>query len=832
MNTHGHEDVAKTAGLPLLEEAFGKDKRSLTALHLGNWLTDVSQAIDPVAYWSGSSKIKSEADSVVEEVKKSIEGFLDELIATVFDEQGSIGQQILKSLKPDIEPYAKKAKDSLHKKIDFLTASQSEERDARLAKFFRDSFLVTGYYKFVHPETSNDQPRMNFECFMRVFGRPTDTRGAPTLACGPDNDRPGAYTQYYPHEHLDRPEILPPQEPPIYSPGKQIYGYPFRLADGKRSGTRSPRSKLKGPIEPDLYSYLRDHIEMTAGLLAEVDIAFQQAISKGIRDDDPKWHITLAKLGHALHQVEDFFAHSNWVELAATRLGPEVVSKFIPPETKVEVIDRAYTTFQKRLKRHLTESLPEWQKHPEETWAVTGFFDFWDTVISLAHITEELWGGDVPDPYAEGYQLLESVKEAATHPKTVKYEVQKAMRGALDFLTNPTKALEDDENEVAKSLKDKFESDINKLRRPGVSQAVAEQVARETTHLHQAVAEQVARETTHLHGAPKEVRDAFFNVIVEGSRVYTFGKQAFTIYETVQEIAEFIKNPLGWLGKWLSKEIKGKLIDALKFYARERFYDWIGAGRIGCHSLLAKDHGREPFYTPQKECATAVHWYIVKTLLRWKEKEDATPIDWLELLEYFLRNPLPPKDGSFREIRVPVSVTLVHTVKYKEQLKADDPRYSLEDLYRPRAINPKQFSWRMIADANFNTQGMPLKVAQNTINRILHDTAWGTDKGVTPPNYAFKPGMRILIPNQTAIAIFLMPTSDETTWFKEVFDKGWKVFRGLEDPESQTSQCPLEHHKPVTISLDEVDRIILKGRKLRREAREAYRPPVREAVTP
>jgi hypothetical protein len=811
MNTHGHEDVAKTAGLPLLEEAFGKDKRSLRALYLGNWLTDVSQAVDPVAYWSGTGKIKSGADSVVDEVKKSIKGFLDELIATVFEEQGSIGQQILKSLKSEIERHAEEAKNSLHKKIDFLTQGQSEERDARLAKFFRDSFLVIGYYKFVHPETSNDQPRMNFECFMQVFGRPMDTRGA--NASGPANDRPGAYTQYYPHEHLDRPEILPPQEPPIYSPGKQTLEYPFRLAHGKQSGTRSPRKKER--LNPDLYSYLRDHIEMTAGLLAEVDLQCRQAILKGIRDDDPKWHVTLAKLGHALHQVEDFFAHSNWVELAATRLGPEFISKVIPPETKVEMIDRAYTTFRKRLKRHLTKQLPKWQDHPEESWVVTGFFDFRDTLISLAHITEELWGGDVPDPYVEGYQLLETVKEAATHPKTVKYEVQKTMRDVLDFLTNPEKALEDNENELAKSLKDKFESDINKLRRPGVSQKVAEQVA---------------SETTYLNGAPREVQDAFFNVIVEGSRVYEFWKLTFTIYETVQDIAEFIKNPLGWLGKWLPKEIKKIFINALKFYARERFYDWIGAGRIGCHSLMAKDHGREPFYKQQKECATAVHWYIVKTLLRWKEKEDSSFIDWLELLEYFLRNPLPPKEGSFRVIRRPVPVTVVHTVRYKEQLKADDLRYSLEDLYRPTAIDPKRFNWRMIADANFNTSGLPLKRAQNAINHILRENAWGVP--VTPPNYAFKPGLRILIPNQKAIAIFLVPASDETNWFKEVLEKGWKVFRGIEDPESQTSQGPLDHHKPIAISLDELRKIILRGQKLRREAREAYRPPVQRAVTP
>jgi len=234
MNTKGHESVAKTAGIPLLEDVFGKDKHSLQAFYLGNWLTDVSQAVDPVAYWAASSEAKKTIDAIVNDVKKSIDNLIDESFATIYDwldvPKGSQVERVLRSLKSDLNPYIDNAKNALHQKIDFYVFLQSNERESLLAMFFRSAFLVKGYFKFVHPESTDQKPRMNFECFMRVFGRPTDTRGAMTDV--PANDRPGAYTQYYPHEHLDRPEILPPQNPPIFAPGLQIIARPFRVEKG------------------------------------------------------------------------------------------------------------------------------------------------------------------------------------------------------------------------------------------------------------------------------------------------------------------------------------------------------------------------------------------------------------------------------------------------------------------------------------------------------------------------------------------------------------------------------------------------------------------------
>jgi hypothetical protein len=766
--------------------------------------------VDPVAYSTGSLKAKKAIDSAVAGMKKAIDAILNELLAAIFVPINLPGaRRLFEPLKPDLTEYAEEAKEALNAKIDFFVEMQTNERDARLATFFRSAFLVVGYYKFVHPDAPGQQPRMNFECFMRVFGRPTDTRGA--IGTNPANDRPGAYTQYYPHEHLDRPEILPPQDPPVFAPGLQTLARPFRVAWGKEPGTRSPRRKDR--LDPDLYSYVRDQIEMTAGLLAEVELQMERTLAEGIRDDDPEWYISLAKLGHALHQVEDFFAHSNWVELAAQRLGEKFLAENIPSRLGVEFVDRALTTYQKRLRRHLTSPLRRWQAHPPEDWVVTGFFDFQDTLISLAHVSEELWGGDVPDPYAEVHARIEIAKDVVEHPRTAQYRVQQVMQQTLEFLTDPRKALKDRDNGVAQSLRDRYEPDLNKLRRPGVSRKVAEQVA---------------REVPLLSGAPGEVQEAFFDVIVEGSRAHKIGRLSLTIYQTINEIAEFIKNPLGWLTDWLPEYLKDRLKDALKFYVKERVYDWVGANRIGCHSLLAKDHGREPFYDKQKECATAVHWYIVNTLLHRPAEKSGVYVDWLELLEYFLRNPLQPKSGSYREVRANVPVTLVHAVTHGEQLKAKDPRYSLEDLYRWSALNPRRFTWRTIADANFGTKDLPLKEAQDLINQILRDRSWGVP--VTAPNYAFKAGLPIRIPQQRMPAIFRVSISDDPTWFREVLQKNWTVFKGYEDPETQTSQQPRKHHTPVMISGDQLALLIRRGEKLRREAREVYRPSSSQAA--
>ena len=85
-------------------------------------------------------------------------------------------------------------------------------------------------------------------------------------------------------------------------------------------------------------------MEMTAGLLCEVDEAFRRLGARSVKDDDPELHKTLAKLGHALHQVEDFFAHSNWAELASASM-PGFLESAAPTDLGIELIDRSVSNF-------------------------------------------------------------------------------------------------------------------------------------------------------------------------------------------------------------------------------------------------------------------------------------------------------------------------------------------------------------------------------------------------------------------------------------------------------------------------------------------------------
>ena len=52
MDAKGHHECAAEAGEPLLKDALertGHGEQRLAAFYLGNWCTDVSKAVDPVA---------------------------------------------------------------------------------------------------------------------------------------------------------------------------------------------------------------------------------------------------------------------------------------------------------------------------------------------------------------------------------------------------------------------------------------------------------------------------------------------------------------------------------------------------------------------------------------------------------------------------------------------------------------------------------------------------------------------------------------------------------------------------------------------------------------
>lgn len=837
MNTKGHHYVALVAGIKLLQQAFAEEseaegmsigKRNLAALYLGNWLTDLSQTVDPIAYRSGFEKVNSlEPEELIEIINQK----LPASVQSVWKRLG--GDEALK----EVIVYFKRI---LIEDFKRLIAFDTQERQSELAIFFRRIVRMMGYFKFAYP--TDDTPALDGDVYVNIFGRFPDVHGAANNSPGAASESPGRFTQYYPHEHLDRPELFPVKrgEPSVFSPHAQspgnVHNFPSKLSPHPRS-TRGDRKQSSAP---DLYPYLRDHLQMTAGLLAEVDMAMKKFLRTSFKDDDPEWCLTLSKLGHALHQVEDFFAHSNWAELAFMKMVNPSLTFDSLFEEHLEKLDEenARTILLKRLRVKYKEPLDDWWDHELEDWVVTGSFEFSDTLVSLAHLSEEMWG-------------LSDEDEDSKSPSK-KDEFTKLLLDTFKFVHTFEKAVEDEENTVAQQLKDRFEKDKEQLREP--------EQARE-------VAEAVIRMTPYLQRAPEQIQDDFVDTIVQGAETrktseenkgvmsffekLSFLTSIFLLLHSINSFISDIKHPIKTLKKWKrtlkmkalfyffdKTGLTGKLWDVVEGIVKEPFYTKLvyanlATESIGSHSLLAKDHGAEPFYTFQQNCAIAMHWYIVKLLLRWKDHEGAQHIDWLELLEHFLSNPLNAEGTRIRIKRTIETTTIQHDVKEGDTLA------SLGIKYKKTAGNPQKFSWRTIADANFNTGNLPPNEAKDKINEILAempDKAYRVANG----NYAFKEAYGLLaIPDQRIVFEEPEVAYKEPEWYEDVFKQGWTIFSDKfneaqeaevaesddnERSKQETTGAPeFKYHKPKVIRDNNVFKLFIEESKvMRQKARDEY----------
>jgi hypothetical protein len=790
VNTKGHESVFEEAGRPLLEAAFGKDNHSLAAMHLGNWLTDLSQVIDPVTFAGARSKGSSALRSGADELRRFASEMVDLVAATVSKIGGESMredfEESLMRLKAQVASHIEKSKEELSTAIDTLLEPRETERSSQLTEFIRSAVLVVGYFKFAYPN------RMNFDSFLRVFG---PRRAGKTPFGTAEDDWPGAFTQYYPHEHLDRPEVKPGAGDGNYAP---------RVANGRPPGPRSKR-RTKGD-RPDLFSYLRDDLEMTAGLLGEVDLEIQQAIVNGVKADAPAWHVTLAKLGHAMHQVEDFFAHSNWIETAALHLGePFLSEKVLAPATGKDLLDRHRDIFFKRLKQYFPKPEKDWRNHPEETWIVTGFYDLYDTVISLAHLAEALFPWEPLDPIVAGHEAFQTGKEAIAQPKETLLKFQAHLVEALETVSDPEKAFDDQDNLIAQALNRRWGKDYLRVTlKAGWKTPQFEQVL-----------DQFVRIFPPVGQVPEAITQALFFLLQEGYRF----RKIMSLFKALREIAMLWVNPEEWIKKKVG-ETALELAKGLGFnFSKALIEDRLGAGRIGCHSLLAKDDETEFLYKQNRECALAVHYTIVKTLLRWKEPGEHTPVDWLDLLEFFLRNPRTDFGGqSPRYVTKVFEGTLEYLVQRDDQLKSTDLRHSLEHKFKSSAKDPQSFTWRTIADANFNTANLSTQQASAVINSTLAQRSWGYR--VSGTNYAFKEGVLLRIPNQKIRQkVPIAAPEAGAPWWQRVLQSndGWaKIFRSRE--------APYQPYRLQAITEQEAKDIRDHAARLRRKWRRFYAP--------
>lgn len=648
MDTIGHESHADDVGIPMLKEAFtraGKHdqlvellgENYLEVVYLGNWLTDVSQGVDPVAYANAQTKAINAFDGLVATLQA---------IADRFPLAPGIGvvRDAIEGLKNQHRP-----------RLQALLAMLQGGADSDFGRAITLAMKVKGYFKFSAPEQRGGKLKLKFPVYKAVF-----------------QDH---FTQYFPHEHLDRfPDALD-----LHA------GYSAKTATRTRTVDGPPGTGSKQ--KPHIYEYLVEHIEIAAGMVADVDLWAREALAENAvlpsgEDEQKEWGRYLARFGHALHACEDFFAHSNFIEHAYQGRGDAKQALDKLGITKVD--DKSSSTpwgaYNKRLNKltgkrvRTADGGTEWQ--PDDDWhevssppgpndeteVVTGTFDFADTLHSLEHVGAEL-GATKPGEKAG--------KIAAGHAE--KAEKAEKFSNFLGSMCRDVLRLSDERGETNLSEADAKRDAEVLLRRYAKSHPDGD-------------VNEVARDIEGIPAEAAEIRDDALTGIALLTKQGPYGAALFTllewyvgqmswmlgwnakVQESVDEDAPLLRRALDAIEKWFDEAIGGKIERNISQPLGEAIEKFLGRYRLGCHSLIAKDYewkrerydkALDKLYWRNMHCAKAVHWYIVKTLVRWSEPNLVVAcraehgsdrmacatvdthryLDWHELLEFFLRHP-------------------------------------------------------------------------------------------------------------------------------------------------------------------------------------------------
>jgi hypothetical protein len=203
---------------------------------------------------------------------------------------------------------------------------------------------------------------------------------------------------------------------------------------------------------------------------------------------------------------------------------------------------------------------------------------------------------------------------------------------------------------------------------------------------------------------------------------------------------------------------------------------------------------------------------VVRTVCRWADKDYRTMadkqkdhcwIDWLELLERFLANPvldLKEAPAHTHTVATTIQHIVVDTPQRSDSLK------NLAQRYAGTTLNAQSspLTWREIADANFATAGMSEAQQKNVINAVLK--ASGSGYLVSDEvNYAFKAGTIVMIPRQKAEIQDSSQVQPDAYWWADVMARnkktgkkdGWKVFSESTETPATITGGPIKYHKWV-----------------------------------
>lgn len=254
---HRHAEVFEHAHKALVKIRPDED---YICLELGNYLTDVSQFRDPFAHMLAKRTVWAEGHG---------RGPLKWIgLVPVL---GIIAVEAILDWAIDLDEWIN----------DLLGSHEpAAKRHGKLAAYM--SSIIEGV---THVVFADDVPKIEFWRPL-LLPQVSDLQALPAAELDRIFDL--FYTQYYPHEHSDFPPYV-------------LYG------------EHRPRRRLYRRGSRGLSNYLEEYIDYLSESLTKIEVDWKAATQLG--KSDPKRHDILVRLGKVLHGIEDYFFHSNYLEL-------------------------------------------------------------------------------------------------------------------------------------------------------------------------------------------------------------------------------------------------------------------------------------------------------------------------------------------------------------------------------------------------------------------------------------------------------------------------------------------------------------------------------------
>ena len=529
-----------------------------TYVEFGNFLTDVSQFRDPVAYIGAKSRLRTGA--LVGPLGDSV--LCGEL-------NGFLGSGNLDGW--------------LHQIFGFHTPDS--KRHGALPEFFRHLSRAVAHMRF--SATSQQQ----------------DPNLTPLSPAEIDRVFAASFTQYYPHEHVDYPPLINIKDPdvlPAYRPGGR-----------------------------SIFKYLERHIEFISTELSKIEYDWLQ--NRTLPATDPVRCDLLVWLGHILHAVEDFFFHSNVVELRQWRRVVKANPGRRPNDIADDyhfIVDNSLTgsghnVADVRLRRRLARRL-RYPRFDDESGP--------GPLIGQPQIATRL---AVDFAFTGGF-------------------------GSDDVAHTISSALEGFEESLQESRPDVL-AGLQQSQVPLVQLLFTEQLRRAIAG---SCAELNTRSATHKQQVTSGLYAPLFDAM-QTAGVFTAEAKsaliaAFNLDREVVTAFPGKPGPGGFLIVWLrmiQKEADAShaKADALDADAQSPYDPWVSNGAseetVGSHSLLAKDGvAKEPLRKHAMALAKCASAALAVTLRKRIEDDPspATGIDWDPILRHFMRIP-PDRTDTWEE---------------------------------------------------------------------------------------------------------------------------------------------------------------------------------------